>query len=69
MDIEVDIHGNPICGQDFMAGTICSLPPDHEGFHRAICQGCGRDWYIGECRCVPLDDDEDDDEDLPDLVP
>ena len=46
-----DAHGNPICGQDFMAGTICTLPPDHDGFHAPICQECGGDWYASECTC------------------
>ena len=48
---EEDSWGNPVCGQDFMAGTICTLPPEHDGAHRPICQNCGQDWYMGDCKC------------------
>lgn len=47
-----DFAGRPICGQDFMAGTICTLAPGHEGYHAPACQGCGYDPYVGEeCIC------------------
>ena len=36
------------CGQDFMAGTICSLPKGHDGPHGTTCQECGQDWYSGK---------------------
>ena len=39
------------CGQDFMAGTICSLPAAHPGAHAAWCPNCGGDWVAG-CECV-----------------
>jgi transcription elongation factor Elf1 len=47
---EHDRFGNPTCGHDFMAGTICTLPREHTGAHQAHCQNCGGDWYDG-CRC------------------
>ena len=48
---EVDHAGNPTCGETFMAGTICSLPPGHAAAHGATCQCCGKDWYLEECEC------------------
>lgn len=48
---ERDRWGNPICGQDFMAGTICTRAPGHEGFHAPECQTCGGDWYDETCTC------------------
>lgn len=51
MSDERDRAGNPICGEDFMAGTICTLAPDHDGPHAPICQTCGGDWYLGTCTC------------------
>lgn len=48
---ERDQWGNSICGQDFMAGTICSDEPGHEGGHSAKCQNCGEDWYDESCQC------------------
>jgi hypothetical protein len=33
------------CGEDFMAGTICSLAKGHSGEHGTICHKCGQDWY------------------------
>lgn len=47
----VDHGGNRCCGQDFMAGTICSLPPGHPGPHGTTCQVCSGDWYMGGCAC------------------
>lgn len=55
----VDSRGRTYCGQDFMAGTICTLPPDHDGHHAPICQECNGDWYDGTCTCS---DDEDEEE-------
>ena len=49
----VDHGGNRCCGQDFMAGTICSLPPGHPGAHGTTCQVCSGDWYMGGCACHP----------------
>ena len=55
---ERDHAGNPICGQDFMAGTICSDAPGHEGPHSAVCQVCEGDWYNETCTCdVPGEDE------------
>lgn len=48
---EQDRWGNPICGQDFMAGTICTRAPGHTGFHAPECQQCGGDWYDETCTC------------------
>lgn len=48
---EYDHAGNPCCGEDFMGGTICSLPPNHGGAHGTICQECGQDWFSGACAC------------------
>lgn len=48
---QVDRHGNPICGRSFMAGTICTLWPDHDGAHEPTCQECGGDWYVQRCIC------------------
>lgn len=47
------------CGHDFMAGTICSLQPNHEGPHAPICQICEGDWYDGTCECEEYDYEED----------
>lgn len=48
----------PDCGEDFMAGTICSLPEGHEGPHAPICRRCGVDWYLNDgCKCPPSTDD------------
>lgn len=55
---ERDQWGNSICGQDFMAGTICSDEPGHEGGHSAKCQNCGLDWYDESCQCNVEDEDE-----------
>lgn len=50
-----DLWGNDICGADFMAGTICTMPPDHaETMGRgceAYCQRCEGDWYDETCEC------------------
>lgn len=48
------------CGQDFMAGTICSLPEGHDGPHGTTCQECGQDWYSeGHAKtCSFFEDDE-----------
>ena len=46
---ERDWAGNLICGADFMAGTICTRPPEHPGAHLAQCQSCGGDWELGTC--------------------
>ena len=54
---EHDQAGRPMCGHDFMAGTICSDEREHEGPHSARCQGCGGDWLNGTCTCAPADDD------------
>lgn len=56
------------CGHDFMAGTVCSLPPGHDGPHAPICQICDGDWAKGECDCLlayadDLDDDTTDEAD------
>ena len=48
---ELDRAGNPTCGQSFMAGTICTDHPDHEGFCSPTCQNCGGDWYDQTCTC------------------
>lgn len=48
---EHDAWGNPVCGQDFMAGTICSDEPGHEGPHSCVCQNCGGDWMNETCDC------------------
>jgi hypothetical protein len=50
---ERDHAGNPICGRDFMAGTICTDAPGHEGPHSPVCQVCEGDWYDGTCTCFP----------------
>lgn len=50
---ELDAFGNPMCGQSFMAGTICSRPPKHDGSCAAECQNCGGDWINGTCECTP----------------
>lgn len=52
MSFTIDHAGNPCCGQDFMAGTICSLPPGHPGPHGADCQTCGGDWINETCTCL-----------------
>lgn len=54
---EYDHNGNLCCGEDFMAGTICSDVPDHDGPHNTNCQTCGGDWYMETCTC-PREDDE-----------
>lgn len=46
-----DRWGNPICGADFMAGTICTDLPGHGGPHSPTCQRCGGDWYASTCGC------------------
>jgi len=51
--MDTDSWGNPVCGQDFMAGTICTDVPGHSGGHRAFCQKCGNDWYDQTCTCHP----------------
>lgn len=38
-----DNWGNPMCGESFMAGTICTDAPGHLGGHSARCQNCGLD--------------------------
>jgi hypothetical protein len=48
---ERDHQGHPMCGQDFMAGTICSDKPGHDGAHSCVCQECGGDWYNETCTC------------------
>lgn len=48
---ERDRHGNPICGEGFMAGTICTRAPHTEGNHAAYCQNCTGDWMLGTCDC------------------
>lgn len=50
--MDYDRHGNPVCGQSFMAGTICTRPPGHDGGHAPYCQACKGDWYNGTCTCV-----------------
>lgn len=48
-----DTAGNLLCGQDFMAGTVCSLAPGHSGPHAPICQTCGVDWIANNgCECI-----------------
>jgi hypothetical protein len=54
---ERDLRGYAICGQDFMAGTICSDQPGHEGPHSCVCQICEGDWMNGTCTC-PSEDEE-----------
>ena len=61
-----DQDDEPDCGQDFMAGTICSLPASHvaEGTpHGTTCRECGADWYDGPhkdtCSHFTPEDDED----------
>lgn len=50
-------RGWPVCGAEFMAGTLCSLERNHERGHGTICQCCDRDWYSdGHCFCVHLED-------------
>ena len=46
-----DHGGNRICGQDFMAGTICTDSPNHFGAHSCRCQVCDGDWMNGTCIC------------------
>lgn len=46
-----DRFGNPMCGQSFMAGTICSDRPGHGGGHSCLCQQCRGDWMNGTCQC------------------
>jgi len=42
----------PDCGEDFMAGTICSLAQGHDGPHAPVCRRCGVDWYANNgCAC------------------
>lgn len=56
---EFDHAGNPMCGHDFMAGTICSDERGHDGAHSARCQVCDGDWYDETCTCErPSDEDE-----------
>lgn len=57
---EHDQAGRPMCGHDFMAGTICSDEREHEGPHSARCQGCGGDWLNGTCTCTPSADPDTD---------
>lgn len=41
------------CGQDFMAGTICSLFAGHDGPCAAECPFCGNDWIKNPlCSCL-----------------
>lgn len=61
----VDVHDHdgadrPYCGQDFMAGTICSDVPHHDGPCSPTCQDCGGDWYLGTCTCRTDGDGEGD---------
>ena len=52
MQVEThDSKGRPVCGQDFMAGTICSDAPGHDGGCSATCQTCGGDWINQTCTC------------------
>jgi hypothetical protein len=55
---ELDRFGNPTCGQSFMGGTLCSLPPNHEGFCGSDCQNCGGDWLNDTCDCYVDDEEE-----------
>lgn len=41
------------CGESFMAGTLCSLAPGHDGPHGTDCQVCGGDWMQNTCTCLP----------------
>lgn len=50
--MDFDRHNNPMCGQSFMAGTICSDRPGHAGAHSAKCQQCGGDWMNETCICI-----------------
>lgn len=53
MQITVGKKFTICCGQDFMAGTICSLKAGHRGPHAPICPFCGVDWFSdpGACEC------------------
>lgn len=58
---ETDYAGNPMCGHDFMAGTICSDERGHDGGHNCRCQVCGGDWMNDTCTCRvegPEEDEE-----------
>jgi hypothetical protein len=46
-----DYRNRVLCGQDFMAGTICSLMAGHSGPDAACCLDCGGDWIDGSCTC------------------
>lgn len=61
---EHDHAGRPMCGHDFMAGTICSDEREHDGPHSARCQGCGGDWINGTCTCERGSSTDDPDSDL-----
>ena len=50
---ELDHAGRPVCGESFMGGTICTLPPNHSGACDAICQTCGGNWFMDKCICHP----------------
>lgn len=47
---EYSPSGRPICGQSFMADTICTADRGHDDFHQAYCEDCGGDWMtpVGE---------------------
>ena len=49
--------GVPLCGETFMAGTICSLEDGHPGAHGTDCVDCGGDWLISTCVCVKYCED------------
>lgn len=39
------------CETPFMAGTLCTDRPGHEGPHSAYCQECTGDWLADTCTC------------------
>lgn len=54
---EVSRSGDQLCGESFMAGTICSDFEGHDGSHSTVCTDCGNDWYDQSCTCVTYCDD------------
>lgn len=52
-----DRNGNTCCGASFMASTICTRKPGHDGAHAPLCQTCGGDWWASECTC-PADEED-----------
>ena len=55
-----DNAGRLACGQDFMAGAICSLLAGHLGPDAAECLDCGGDWVLETCTCEIDQPDEGD---------